>query len=129
MQILLIRQSPPGFFLGDLHFRSGLFFVPGGVCPLFNASPLVRKDVVQVQHDRHEGRGRLRREHGGFGRVVVWRVSGLESLRADDVADRERARNGGAGERPFGLAGAVGGGPVVDDGEWSNDGVNEVDAN
>jgi len=112
-----------------LHFRNELLFVPGGVRPFSSASPLVLEDVVQVQHDRHEGRGRLGREHGDFGRVVVWRVSSLESLRADDVADREQARNGGAGERPFGLAAAVGGGPVVDDGERSNDGVDEVDAN
>lgn len=89
---------------------------------------LVLPDVVQVQHERHDRSRRLRGQHCNFRRAVIRCVPRLEGLRPDDITDGERARDGGGGESPFRLAGTVGGSPVVDDWEGSDDGVDEVDA-
>ena len=89
--------------------------------------PRVGPAIVDVQTDGHESASALGGQHGDLGGNKLRGIFGLERLRADDVTHGKSARDQGHGEDPFGLTGHVGGDPLVDDDQGSNNEIDEVD--
>lgn len=103
-----------------------MFVKPNCTSSISSVPPLIFPDIIQIQHERHDCSSCLRSQHRDLRRVIARGVSGLKSLRADDITNGERACDDGAGEGPFRLPATIGRGPMVDDGQRGDDGVYEI---
>lgn len=83
--------------------------------------------VVDEEGDGHDSSTGLGGHDSDLGRAVVGSISGLEGLGPNDVTNGEGTSNERSGDCSLGVAGDVGHGPLVDDGEGTGDGVDEID--
>lgn len=79
---------------------------------LDGATPLVLPVVVPEQAKRRDSAPRLRAHHGQLCRAVLRRITGLEGLGADDIADGKGAADDGGGESALRRATDVGRSPL-----------------
>lgn len=118
MRVLLVRQVGPD--LGGLVQLLILLALAGATA--------VHPDVVDKEEKGGEGAAGLGAHDSKLGGAELGGVAGLEGLRADDVAEGEGAGDEGGGKGALGAAGDVDDGPVVEDGQGRDNGVDEVDA-
>ena len=88
---------------------------------------LVGPDVIQEQHESNQGPSRLGSQNRDLSRDIVWCVLGLESLRADDVANAEATGDESYGDDSLSLTCHIRGGPLIYDDEGGSDGIDKVD--
>lgn len=121
--ILPIRPVRPSISFAPLTDR-----VHGRLDAIFLIFSMVGEDIVQEQKHGQKCPSRLGSQNGDLGRDVLRGVLALEGLWSDDVTHREGTSNESAGHDSFGLPGAVGDGPLVDDDESCYNRVHQVNA-
>jgi hypothetical protein len=79
---------------------------------LLGSATLVGPDVVEEEQEGSEGAGGLGSHNSDLGRSEIGSIAGLEGLRTNDVAQRERAGNDGSSKGTLGSTTKVGRSPL-----------------
>lgn len=117
--ILLIRESSPLDLVNHILVDGPLGLIPATVLPL----------IVNEKRNRQHSRSSLGGKDSNFGGPIIWRISRLECLWADDISNGEGACDQSTGERTLGVTSAVRHRPLVKNGQGGHNCVDQVDAN